>query len=216
MRKILSILFFMVIGILLGCPTEELECFPSLRIEFMSTSEIDSIHFYLNDKKNCFERAIIVDGMCNNCSKARGGFFFEHTICRTSEGTEYVSLSRDENDVDNCIKSEKSFIWVYYDCNVNGKNFKNIEDSLTLNLHIFSKGAEATIQPEVTLLSGNRYNVMAVQDTTKWYSNTIDSIEYYSNNYNSAIRWQKIGCNDGFCVAKLSTPIGEQEDCYDK
>ena len=54
MRKISIILFFMVIGVFLGCPTEELECTDSnnfVNLNVLTTDNVDSIHFFLNKKQ---------------------------------------------------------------------------------------------------------------------------------------------------------------------
>ena len=210
--KVLGLLYCMLVGILLGCDYDGTECFPNLRINFMSTSDVDSVQFYLNGEQVCFTRPVF-DPLCENCADAKGGVVVGHILCEFSRDEGYVYLSRDEESTKRCARSDGSAIWVTYECHINENNYGKPLDSLTLTLRILSKeNTDVRVMP--LLQSGNHYNIIADKDTAQWYSYTKESMSDYFSYYGPPSTWQRIGCFDVFCIAKL--PMSNKDVCYDK
>ena len=210
-------IYFSLFIVLLGCvPYEDpTECFPALRINFKSTSDVDSVHFYLNNELVCFEKPIDFEGRCKNCLEAKG-FMTENVICATSaEDSNYIFMSRDAEKEKQCFQSENFLKWVDYECFVSEKHYRKSLDSLTFQAQIFSNESMKTIQPSIIFHSGNRYNIMLEQDSAQWLNHTHNVVDDVFFAYlDLAESWLWEGCSDGFCVATI--PMREKEACYDK
>ena len=125
MRKILSILFFMVIGILLGCPTEELECTDSnnfVSLNVLTTDNVDSIHFFLNKKQVCHSNI---------------GVFHNILICEDSSAKGYLSAIMADDAPDECDTPNKKLIWKGFHCFIGNSSDHVDIDSSILSLEIF-------------------------------------------------------------------------------
>ncbi len=216
MRKKVFFLLFVAVAVLLGCNSYDgkYECFPNIRINYMTRSDVDSVQIYLNDTRICYEKPVVVGGKCENCSEAKGGFLEEQILCKTSKDEGYVFLSREKKNIEQCVQSENINVWVVYECVLNEKNYGKSLDLLSLKLIDFSQKEENVVHVGVDLRSGNHYNVMPEQDTTEWYSYTQNSMRNYYDYYGPQEAWQRIGCFNGFCVASL--PMVDKEVCYDK
>lgn len=211
MHKVLSTFFIAIFFGLLGCfklnEGGESECFPYIRINFMSTSDIDSVQFYLNGEQVCIEQAILDRYKCLNCEK---GMLLYDVICRTSAADSFFStLAVDES----CILSDDFPIWKTYECFIDEKE-KNDIDSSQLNIQVYSKKGMISIESNNSIRTGFHYNVISEQDTVHWYSYTKVSMRAYFDYYGPSESWKRIECFDGYCVA--SKPMARKEVCYDK
>ena len=216
MRKVSYFLLLVVIATFVGCNSydEKYECFPDVRINYMTRSDVDSVHIYLNGSRVCYEKSVMVDGRCENCPEAKGGFGDEQILCKTSKDEGFVFLSREKNNLERCVQSESLDIWVVYECELNENSYGKSLDLLLLSLIIFSQKEEKTVQVSADLHSGNHYNIMLEQDTIKWYGYTHDSMRDYFDYYGPPEAWQRMGCSEGYCVASL--PMVDKEVCYEK
>src|SRR5690554_5231247 len=205
MRHLFLLLCFIVAFLFVSCiPDEEYECFPAARIYFNSTSKIDSVHFFLNNEQICFQEAIINNDRCENCEKLKG-VPSKSIYCQTSVDSGFLStLPYNKNAIYNCLVSDDFPIWTTFECSINEKLYGKTLDSSILSLHLFSENVIKSIESKITIQSGAQYNVIAEEDTAKWYSYTQETLRYYFN----------YDCFDGYCVATL--PMVEKVACRDK
>ena len=205
-------IYFSLFIVLLGCaPYEDHSVyFPAIRINFMSTSDVDSVHFYLNNEQVCFEKPILFEGDCKNCLEAKG-YTIEYAICKTStEDSNYIFMHRDTEKEKQCIQSENFLKWVNYECFVSEKHYGKSLDLLAFQAQIFSNESVKTIQPSIIFHSGYLYNVMLEQDSAQWL-NHMDDV--FFDLFDLAGSWLWEGCSDGFCVATI--PMREGEGYYE-
>ena len=212
MRNLCRIFVLIFVCVVLGCYEEEKsECFPNLRITLMAAPHIDSIQLYLNNERVCFEKAVLINGICKNCPDAKG-FMLEHNICKDSND-KYVALLNDAENTTDCTHLGYYPEWTEYECSANEKNYGKPLDSLALSLHTFSKKDETDIQIGISLHGGNHYIVMAEQDTAKWNSYTRATRSSLSD-YDFSESQKNKKCFDGYCITTLTTT--EKEFCYEK
>ncbi|WP_295860904.1 hypothetical protein [uncultured Fibrobacter sp.] len=213
MHKVLLTFFIAVLLVLFGCfklnEGGESECFPYLRINFMSTSDIDSVQFYLNGEQVCIEKPIKVDGICENCTKDVGGVMEENVLCKVSDDDIYVAFHRGAKKLDDCIQSEGFPKWIWNECFLSEKQYGKPLDSLTLLLRIFSNKENVNVRLDGFLYGGKQYKIMAEQDTVLWYSYSNATMRANFNYYGS---WERDGCYGGYCIASKHLA----EICYDK
>ena len=205
-----------ICGLFCGCYYDgETDCFPpGANFYLNSTSDVDSVRFYLNSERICYERLIIEDGLCTNCAKIKGNLF-ENIRCRTSaEDESYSFLSFGDEFIDSCVASEEFPIWKTFDCRINEKMYKKTIGSSKLKVHVFSSNRSEEIEIGIKIADGNHYNIIAEQDTAAWYSYTAVTLRDYFDYYGPADAWERIGCFDGYCVARL--PMVDKDVCYDK
>lgn len=195
-------LFFVVFGFLfIGCSEEIDECFPVLRINYITTSDVDSVRFYLNDERVCVETAVFDKLYCLNCEK---GMLLYSIIFRTMiDGYDTTLIAHDDGDVSNWPLSPNSSLWKYYECVVDESKKQDI-DSSKLILLVYSNGEEKHFQSREEFLAGNHYNIVSVQDTASWYSYTRSMWPGYFDYYGSPDAWTRDGCEEGFCIANQS------------
>ena len=134
----------------------------------------------------------------------------ENILCKTSRNGEYIFLSRADKEV--CVRSDSANVWLAYECNVIGKNYRKVLDSLTLNMAVFLGIEVIRTKSGGVLYSGNYYNMILEQDTVSYAS---DSLKEYFTNYSSPDGCQRMGCSGNLCVAKLHM-YNNEEFCYDK
>ena len=207
MRHLFLLLCFIVAFLFVSCiPGEESICFPENLIYFRTTSKIDSVHFFLNNEQICFQEVIMNNGRCKNCKEIKG-IFIEYTICQTSVDSGFLStLPYNQNAVDVCLVSDDFPIWTTYECTINEKLYGKTLDSSILSLHLFSENVIKSIESKITIQSGAQYNVIAEEDTAKWYSHTQETIDI--------LKWNTIGCFNDFCIGEKALP--SREACYSK
>lgn len=111
-----------------------------------------------------------------------------------------------------CVRFDSVNVWLAYECNVIGKNYRKVLDSLTLNMAVFLGIEVIRTESGGVLYSGNYYNMILEQDTVSYAS---DSLKEYFTNYSSPDGWQRMGCFGNLCVAKLHM-YNNEEFCYDK
>lgn len=111
-----------------------------------------------------------------------------------------------------CVRFDSANVWLAYECNVIGKNYRKVLDSLTLNMAVFLGIEVIRTESGGVLYSGNYYNMILEQDTVSYAS---DSLKEYFTNYSSPDGWQRMGCFGNLCVAKLHM-YNNEEFCYDK
>ena len=202
-------------GLFWGCYDGETECFPpGARFYHNSTLDVDSVQFYLDDERICYEQLIVEDGICTNCPKIKGNLF-ENIMCQNSVDDEsYSFFSFGDEYINNCVATEDFPIWRAFDCSINEKLYKKSIDSLKLTMHVFLKNESKKIELGIKIADGNHYNIIAEQDTALWYSYTSVTMRDYFDYYGPASAWKRSGCYDGYCVAIL--PMAEKDVCYDE
>ena len=210
------VLLCLILLCVAGCRTSDpSECFSALRINFKSTSEIDSVHFYLNGERVCFETLVHSEGRCKNCLEVKG-LMSENVICETlTEDSDYTVMSRNAEKEKQCTQSGNALKWVDYECFLSEKHYGKSLDSLVLQARVFSNETEMAIQPDIILRGGNRYNLMLEQDSAQWLGharNVVDDVFFDFFDFTKTWQWE--GCFDGFCVVTM--PMVEKEVCYDK
>ena len=202
MRKISIILFFMVIGVFLGCPTEELECTDSnnfVNLNVLTTDNVDSIHFFLNKKQVCHSNI---------------GVFHNILICEDSSAKGYLSAIMADDAPDECDTPNKKLIWKGFHCFIGNSSDHVDIDSSILSLEIFSSAGSSMINTSQVILGGRHINIIPETDTTKWFGHDQNPIRPYFDEFNTPALSMRMGCNNNYCMAAL--PMTQKEICRDK
>ena len=192
MRKISIILFFMVIGVFLGCPTEELECTDSnnfVNLNVLTTDNVDSIHFNI-------------------------GVFHNILICEDSSAKGYLSAIMADDAPDECDTPNKKLIWKGFHCFIGNSSDHVDIDSSILSLEIFSSAGSSMINTSQVILGGRHINIIPETDTTKWFGYDQNPIRPYFDEFNTPALSMRMGCNNNYCMAAL--PMTQKEICRDK
>lgn len=201
MLRVVNLLLVLITFVMTSCYEEETECFDSkrfLRLNFITSSDVDSVQFYLGGKQVCVER--------NEVSS--------RVLCRLSSESESIEdISFSKESMDSCLVSEDYPRWIYIGCALDEKD-KIGTDSLELSVRVFSGEKSETVKMSAGVLGGNHYNVVSEQDTSKWYSAMASAWVSGYNYYGPSSRWNRVGCFDGYCLAAHT--IDEQQFCYDK
>lgn len=204
----LLISLFCVAGCNLG---EPMECFPELTISFMRSPDIDSIQLYLNNEQVCYEKGVMSNGICENCTKAKG-YVFEYIICNISNGdSDYVYFSMNASNIERCAQLGGYLEWVDYRCSISEKQYRKALDSLVLSIRFSSKKEEMNIQTSAALHGGKYYDIIAEEDTAKWYGHRYGAIDSYLY---PGFTWEREGCLDDYCIRMR--PLLNGQACYDK
>ena len=211
MHKVLLIFFIAVLLVLFGCfklnEGGESECFPYIRINFMSTSDIDSVQFYLNGEQVCIEEANF-DGLeCLNCEKGMRMF---GVLCRISEADDFFSSLTNDKE---CVLSEDYPIWRIYECLIDEREKRDI-DSSRLDIYVHTNNGKKNVEPDFLIQVGNHYNIMFEEDAARWNSYSNSTMNAYYRGYGLSKPWTLDKCHDGFCFASKSTL--KKEFCYEK
>lgn len=209
MRKIFDSLVFVTAGFFYGCDYDGTECFPNLRINFMSTSDVDSVQFYLNGEQVCLED---IEEVHDGIVEATKGLSIYAISCRTSEEESFDYLHSND-EMEKCIPSEAFPIWREFVCVVSEKDKKDI-DASKLALYVYLNNDVEIVEPVINFYTGNHYNVIADRDTAQWYSYTSSTRGWYFGFYGPPEKWERLGCAGGYCLASL--PMVEKVACYDR
>ncbi|MBQ3716018.1 MAG: hypothetical protein II892_10670 [Fibrobacter sp.] len=196
-------IYFSLFIVLLGCaPYEdpsETECFDSddfLSIRLITTANIDSVQFYLNEQYVCqgqtnASQKII---LCNDSTK-RAPVYIQPTSQKIS---------------DHCVVSESYPIWNVFLCGITP--FDDVKpNSNELGIQIFSNDTTTHIKTGLITTGRTRINIVPEQDTTKWFSYDENPIDV---TLHSSDMSKRMGCFEGYCVTTL--PMTEKEFCYEK
>ena len=196
-------IYFSLFIVLLGCtPYEdpsETECFDSddfLSIRLITTANIDSVQFYLNEQYVCqgqtsANQKII---LCNDSTK-RSPVYIQPTSQKIS---------------DHCVVSESYPIWNVFLCGITP--FDDVKpNSNELGIQIFFNDTTTHIKTGLITTGRTRINIVPEQDTTKWFSYDENPIDV---TLHSSDMSKRTGCFEGYCITTL--PMTEKEFCYEK
>ncbi|MBQ3778501.1 MAG: hypothetical protein II835_10585 [Fibrobacter sp.] len=205
MRKI-GISFLIFWGTLFwGCYEDDGICYDSKRfvsLSIVSTSNIDSVQFFLNNQRICIGNTGIDQKMVICKDKSR----------ETSDAMILMLLS--EVDLNNCDLSEEYPMWTGFDCLVNGA-FDTVKvDSSKLGVNVFSNGRKTIIETDFVVSGGLQVNVIPEQDTTRWFGYKENPAIPQHEAFENPTKSNRNGCFEGYCVATF--PIVRKEVCYDK
>lgn len=208
MRKIFNVLIFVLVYMFLGCTEEGLECFQKIRIDFKSTSKIDSVQFYLNNERICYESMPVNSGICEECENIKG-ISFNYIKCQVSKDKEIFDYS---SSLDSCFISENFPAWNIFECRIDERQYGKTLDSTKLTLYIYSENGKSN-EMNISLYGGNYYNVVSEQDTAKWFSYDEIVMNYNYDYFKFSALWRKIGCINENCAFYLQS---DDADCYDR
>lgn len=203
MRVALFALFFVGANFLLSGCTVEYDCYAKLKVLYVSVSNIDSVHFYLNGERACSEYSVLdEDGGCKKCKKMRGCLDTTF-MCRTSSSTSPdYQVSRSD-----CLSGLP--IWNEIGCSVDELQVKDLDSSKWV-LHVYSNGSLEIVEPVMAFSIGRHYIVMNEQDTTLWYGSPVSAYGSFDQSQFAP----QAKCSGGFCVLKQAKLWDEV--CYDR
>ncbi|MDO5577616.1 MAG: hypothetical protein Q4F84_11120 [Fibrobacter sp.] len=191
MKKIFVPLLF-IAGIFVGCG-EEYVCIESshfVLLSTISTSDVDSVRFYLNDQRVCYEEANQKWVMCKAAVDNYSGLM----ILKELFDTNY----------ENCSISQENPKWTGFACTV--QDSVDI-DSTRLSIWIYSKGTINKINPTFNIFGGQQINVIPEQDTLKWFSFSENPALMGHEAYESPAETERLGCFDGFCFTLMPAVV---------
>ena len=232
MRNLFLLLCFVTVFLFASCYDGRLECFDSKKyvsVSFISTSNVDSVQFYLNEQRICYGRTGVDEKhvMCKDSTEKIPFFVLpsseiipDSCVLRKDEWicqkpSDFLSVMYPTKiNLDNCVLSEEYPIWNGFHCLVGGPSDTINVDSGELSVHIFSQENRIKIQSSLISFSGNQINIIPEQDTTKWFSYVDNPTRPEHEAFVSPAASNRVGCFDGYCVATL--PMMVKEFCYDK
>lgn len=200
MQKILWFLCCGFVCMFAGC-SEESECSDSRRflgLSILSSSDIDSVQFYLNNQRICYGNT---------------GTRQKMVLCKDSTESEYFKLIffAGEN-LENCTVSEDNLIWYGFDCLVGGNSDSVDVDSSELSVKVFLGDSVKKIKTEMLVLGGRQLNIIPEKDTAKWFNYQDNPARPKHEAFESPAKSDRMGCFDDYCVAMI--PIEAKEFCY--
>ncbi|WP_295070956.1 hypothetical protein [uncultured Fibrobacter sp.] len=205
MWKKWSLIAISIVSCVLGCYEDDGICYDSKRfvsLSIVSTSNIDSVQFFLNNQRICIGNTGIDQKMVICKDKSR----------ETSDAMILMLLS--EVDLNNCDRSEEYPMWTGFDCLVNGA-FDTVKvDSSKLGVNVFSNGRKTIIETDFVVSGGLQVNVIPEQDTTRWFGYKENPAIPQHEAFENPAKSNRNGCFEGYCVATF--PIARKEVCYDK
>lgn len=205
MWKKWSLIAISIVSCVLGCYEDDGICYDSKRfvsLSIVSTSNIDSVQFFLNNQRICIGNTGIDQKMVICKDKSR----------ETSDAMILMLLS--EVDLNNCDRSEEYPMWTGFDCLVNGA-FDTVKvDSSKLGVNVFSNGRKTIIETDFVVSGGLQVNVISEQDTTRWFGYKENPAIPQHEAFENPAKSNRNGCFEGYCVATF--PIARKEVCYDK
>lgn len=226
LSKIFFILTTAICGLFCGCHEGfETRCYDSSQYVFfkiISTTDIDSVHFFLNNQRVCEVGLSEKEYLCNDSTKkvpvyiqptseiVPDGCKLQNDMWICTEKKDGLSMMREfEYNADNCVVSDDYPVWNIFSCGLGpleGVDF----DSSKMSIEFFIKEKVNRLETEFVVMGGNNIKVIPEQDSAKWFSykeNLLDQI------YDSPELSNRAGCYDGYCVTTL--PIEKEEFCYD-
>ena len=201
MRITFSIFFVLLFIFFDGCFDEKSECTDSERfvgLSILSSSDIDSVQFYLNYRRVCYGST---------------GLRQKMVICKDSTERKYAKLMLlAEVNMENCMVSEDNAIWYGFDCLVGGGADSIDVDSSELSVKFFWGDKEKEIKTDLFVMGGSLINIVPEKDTAKWFSYQENPARPKHESFESPAKSDRMGCFDDFCFAKI--PMEEKEFCY--
>ncbi|NLB63815.1 MAG: hypothetical protein GX801_06885 [Fibrobacter sp.] len=216
MRKLLLIISSFIAILWLTSCGEQYECYPASRISFLSTAHVDSVHFFLNEERICYEERTFNDqGWCENCDIARG-IRYEGVACHVLDGVGNNILKTYSIDyIEKCREQKESCIWNAFNCKIDEKLFGKSLDSKMLKLVVYSGTEEVNIT-QIAFNSKNHYYIMPEVDGENCFNFPLyQPIEGYSNEYGTLDYFSRANCANGYCMS-LNDPFIYREVCYEK
>lgn len=169
-RKILNkFFFFMAPCMLFGCIVErcgESNCYATLGVDFRSSSNIDSVRFYLNGDRIC-RSSLLINVVCR--------ISVEDTFFSTMSIEADDSLLSIEDLSKQCIPSDGFPIWREFECRLDEVAFLHL-DSSQLSIRVFSGETETIVSPNKVLLAGRRYRIPHNYMATQKHQDTIFTV----------------------------------------
>lgn len=170
--------FFAVIFFLIACSEGPSECFHVLKINYWSTTDIDSILFYLDNKQICDGKTKL-----ERDHRKKNGYKENVILCKTSlEDSALSIVTFDEKE--NCISSEDTSLWRVFICVIDEEQYGNEFNSSILSSIVYANTdiskfnvfipRESFKINEYGNSQGVRYHIISEQDTAKWNQFRID------------------------------------------
>ncbi|NLB63814.1 MAG: hypothetical protein GX801_06880 [Fibrobacter sp.] len=216
MRKLLLIISSFAAILWLASCGEPLECYPASRISFLSTAHVDSVHFFLNEERICYEeRTFFPDGgWCANCEEIKG-IHYEGIACFVKDanalsGPKIYSIEY----IEICRTQQEFCIWNAFSCDINEKQFGKSLDSKMLKLVVYS-GAEEVNITQVAFNSKNHYYIMPEVDGENCFNFSEETVIGLSNVYRTPDYFSTANCANGYCVS-LNERFYDPKVCYSK
>lgn len=226
--KIYLALTTAICGLFCGCYDGEIECYDSDRfvsLRVVSTTNIDSVYFFLNDQRVCNKETGIDQKwfLCDD-STNKVPVYIQPTSDTVPDGCELRAglwicmehknglrqLPSFEYNPDNCVVSQAYPIWNGFSCEIDP--FDGVElGKSKLSLQVFSDEKEVRIETDYVVAGGYNVNIISEQDSSMWFSYKKNPLDLINN---VPDRTTRNGCYDGYCVMTL--PIVLDRYCYDK
>lgn len=201
MQKMSWLLLSLVLCSILGCypDGESMECFAAERyisLNFLTTSQVDSVQFYLGEQRICNENV---------------GRYHKIVVCKSSTTDDASADSGYFSE--RCMLSEKEKVWTIFHCYVGEPSDGVDVNSGKLSVVVFSETLER-VDVSQGSFGGQIINIFPEQDSTEWYGYKDNPIRPFFDDFNSPTISMRKGCFNEFCVASL--PMVDKEVCYEK
>ena len=199
--------------------TEDMVCYNAkhfLDIGVISTSKIDSVHLFLNDRQVCHDktttnkrmiacrdssvrnsesRLATLDDIPDNCTPKDGQKGYWECI----EPSHYLEWKSD-GDTNNCEVTEEYPMWMAFNCLVGGRSDSIDVSSSKLSMNVFADGQETKVETNLIIKGGTHITIVPEQDTTKWFSYKDSPMVPVSDMYRFPSESLRMGCFNGYCV----------------
>lgn len=199
MKKNFSLLAFLIIFCIIGC-SEELVCVDSSHfalLSVVSTSNIDSVQFYLNNQRICYGKADKKWVMCKDTAESLSDIL----VLKTPFDTKF----------DNCSISNENPMWTGFVCEI--RDSVNI-DSSKLSVWIFSNEDTSKINPDFNVFGGLQINAVPERDSLKWFGYRNNPAIPNHEAFETPAVAERLGCFDGLCFSSMQSIV--KEHCYDE
>ena len=201
MSKIFLALTTAICGLFCGCYDGETECYDSRKfvsLNFLTTDGFDSIYFYLNENRVCYENI---------------GVYYDWVLCRQDSNQFLTAMEVSESDISKCISSDEDPIWKGFHCFIGEPSDRVDVGIAKMRAQIFYKNEITWMETPLKSWGGDYVNIVAEHDTSRWFAYNDNPIRPYFDEFRSPASSNRAGCYDGYCVATL--PIVKEEFCFD-
>lgn len=195
MRKKISHLTLLIFFCIIGC-SEEPVCVDSSHfalLSVVSTSNIDSVQFYLNNQRICNGKADKKWVMCKDAAESL---------------SDILVLKM---PYDNCSISNEIPVWTGFVCEI--RDSVNI-DSSKLSVWIFSNEDTSKINPDFNVFGGLQINAVPERDSLKWFGYRNNPAIPNHEAFETPAVAERLGCFDGLCFSSMQSIV--KEHCYDE
>lgn len=200
-----------------GCGEVHIECVHSLNIIFWTSSNVDSVAFYLNNEQICRQRKTTkING--------KAAFFL---LCKTTTDNVLDFVELNNNHL--CLPSDSIPLWNIIECEIDEKQYGNPLDSVMISTIAYAEEnisesrifipAHSFYELSNGVSRGVQYSVMFERDTTKWNlfrskvreKNVAINVNY--DYFNFSVLWDFLSCTNNVCY--FSTEHFDDEVCYE-